>query len=315
MDYNIVVKSWLVREHTELAAPGITLRGFYSHQDITKKFLVDLISRLDLGDRRVVITSVFPRRTYIERALTSFSARTTGHLSIQERQRISYGHLPPEKGADIINVWYSGENSRIPSSEGWDVFLSNESDDSLDNVVFLPFWATRFGSSVEEAKNVQKEYMSSRSLVETHREGICAIIGNPEPVRLNFIKHLNKSIPVDVFGTITGQTVPDKIALLQKYSMNVCFENDIYPNYVTEKAFESWKGGCVPIWWGDDKDGYLNSKALVKLEDGKFLDSVHRVVSTYADKEKLRNMANLPILRKPFDYGNLESKLKKCIFR
>jgi hypothetical protein len=43
----------------------------------------------------------------------------------------------------------------------------------------------------------------------------------------------------------------------------LCFENDLYPGYVTEKPFEAWATGAVPLWWGDDPAGYVNEEAVV----------------------------------------------------
>ena len=38
---------------------------------------------------------------------------------------------------------------------------------------------------------------------------------------------------------------------LQNYKFNLCFENSSYPGYLTEKLFDAYNAGCVPIYWGD----------------------------------------------------------------
>lgn len=42
----------------------------------------------------------------------------------------------------------------------------------------------------------------------------------------------------------------EKIAILQKYYFNLCFENTNFPYYCTEKIWHSIYGGCLPIYYG-----------------------------------------------------------------
>ncbi len=41
-----------------------------------------------------------------------------------------------------------------------------------------------------------------------------------------------------------------KLALLQDYKFNICFENTAYPHYCTEKIWHAIAGGCLPIYYG-----------------------------------------------------------------
>ena len=45
----------------------------------------------------------------------------------------------------------------------------------------------------------------------------------------------------------------------------MCFENDIYPGYVTEKPIEAYIGDAIPLYYGLDVANYLNSKAIINL--------------------------------------------------
>lgn len=38
---------------------------------------------------------------------------------------------------------------------------------------------------------------------------------------------------------------------LEGYKFNICFENSSYPGYLTEKLFDAYNAGCIPIYWGD----------------------------------------------------------------
>lgn len=45
--------------------------------------------------------------------------------------------------------------------------------------------------------------------------------------------------------------IPCKHDMLKKYRFNICYENvrDL-PGYITEKIFDSFFAGCVPVYWG-----------------------------------------------------------------
>jgi hypothetical protein len=57
----------------------------------------------------------------------------------------------------------------------------------------------------------------------------------------------NSAVP---FPSYRGRVV-DKIAVLSKYKFSICYENvGGLQGYVTEKIFDCFFAGCVPIYWG-----------------------------------------------------------------
>ena len=69
-----------------------------------------------------------------------------------------------------------------------------------------------------------------------------------------FFEALSKYKRVDSGGrwkNNIGGNVDDKIEWLKSYKFNLCFENSSYPGYLTEKLFDAFLAGCVPIYWGD----------------------------------------------------------------
>ena len=47
-----------------------------------------------------------------------------------------------------------------------------------------------------------------------------------------------------------GGSCTDKREKIAEYKYNICPENSIAPGYTTEKLFESFYSGCIPIYWG-----------------------------------------------------------------
>jgi len=44
--------------------------------------------------------------------------------------------------------------------------------------------------------------------------------------------------------------VPAKVLVLPHYKFCICYENSIWPGYVTEKIWDCFVSGCVPVYWG-----------------------------------------------------------------
>ena len=88
--------------------------------------------------------------------------------------------------------------------------------------------------------------------------------------RLDAIRHFSRSADFDLFGRGWSGTstlsrveasavarsyrgeVPvfDKVATLSNYRFALCFENTAFPGYVTEKIFDCFVAGCIPIYLG-----------------------------------------------------------------
>jgi hypothetical protein len=132
---------------------------------------------------------------------------------------------------------------------------------------------------------------------------VSSFINNPHPTRLRAIFELSKIGKVGVYGRSVGNYVDDKIGTAGRYWFNLCFENDLYPGWVTEKVLEAWLAGTVPLYWGIDSAGILNPKAIVNLNDFKSLkEFVEYVKFLKENPEKMIEIINQPLILKDFDY-------------
>jgi hypothetical protein len=44
--------------------------------------------------------------------------------------------------------------------------------------------------------------------------------------------------------------VDDKLEAMTGFRFALCFENCVFPGYVTEKIFDCFFAGCIPVYWG-----------------------------------------------------------------
>lgn len=63
--------------------------------------------------------------------------------------------------------------------------------------------------------------------------------------------------------------VQDKAAVMRRSKFAYCYENTLGPdNYITEKIFDSFLSGCVPVYWGAEN-------VLEHIPEGCFIDRRH----------------------------------------
>jgi hypothetical protein len=99
----------------------------------------------------------------------------------------------------------------------------------------------------------------------------------------------------------------EKVAYIGKYKFTIAFENDSARNYVTEKIFDSFYAGSIPIYWGaPNVSEFFDSRSFVNVRDFRNYDEVIRYVREIDNNDELyKQMRSIP----PIHEG---SKLKAC---
>lgn len=74
--------------------------------------------------------------------------------------------------------------------------------------------------------------------------------------------------PSNTFKTYGGY-VQDKIGTLMAYKFSIAYENMAnVPGYITEKIFDSFSAGCVPVYWGASNiDHYIPKNCYIARQD------------------------------------------------
>jgi hypothetical protein len=93
----------------------------------------------------------------------------------------------------------------------------------------------------------------------------------------------------------------DKKIYLQQFQFNICSENAASPGYVTEKLFESFEAGAIPIYWGDEnpEPKILNpERILFWSNDIDNTETLARIEKLYLSKRERRNFLSVPIFKK-----------------
>lgn len=97
-----------------------------------------------------------------------------------------------------------------------------------------------------------------------------------------------------VFPSYKGK-IASKIPVLEQYKFAICYENakDI-EGYITEKIFDCFFAGCIPIYWGANnvsnhipKECYIDRLAFGSYED------LYQYLTTMSSKEYQRYLENI----------------------
>lgn len=252
----------------------------------------------------------YPEMSTLKKAILYFRSRIsdsgmTNWLNLQQGVVVPYDPL-------AFNVWCTYENRRPPIA-GFDLTFSFDVDTYGGTNFYLPLIYLYMNHS--NLESYHSKYSISSDLASQAREVgkdffykksgfVSAFINNPHPLRFRAISKLSKVGKVDLFGRSVNNYVEDKTGTATSYWFNLCFENDLYPGYVTEKILEAWISKSVPLYWGYDKAKILNPAAYVNLIDFNSLEEFVAFVSELnSDRDRMVEMINQPLLVNPLDYN------------
>ena len=215
----------------------------------------------------------------INQSITTDPALATTNLNTQIRANSGAGR----------RIWYTGENIRPPLMSKFDAYLSFDQDTYDGRNAYLPLWwlrlnwfeKSKYSSQVGLPIDMDQLQMK-RELESTKTKFACAFVGNPHPIRMHFIEKLGKLGQVDVFGRAVGRPISNKYEVAREYKYAVCFENDNYPGYVTEKLIDAYVTQTVPIYWGNlGIDDTVNEASFLNLTNyssiSELIEKIHNL--------------------------------------
>jgi len=295
--------------------------GFQENENIFLDILVDRGYRvaIESDDKAKVdleVVSVFPPYPNVVDRLSSKVNKRLPHMFKQILNDRSNKLEGLRNSLCGRRVFYTGENLRVPLDESISGSLSFDQDNFGTFNAYCPLWYLDldFYNSRYSARlgiKIQKEdLLKPRVLdLELKTNFMCAFINNPESTRIRAIREFAKQFNVDVYGSYSGNRVASKVEVATKYKFMLCFENDLYPGYVTEKPLEAYMAGTVPVYWGDfGNDQSINRKAILNLADFTSLEEFVLYVSSLSPAE-YREIYEEPFLSKVPDISRISEIL------
>jgi hypothetical protein len=234
----------------------------------------------------------------IEKILMRLKAKYNSDAMLTYTTRFKSGFRPYYKTRTRKRVWFTGENLRAPL-EHFDLTFSFDKTDHLTHNVFFPYWFYRCNwfDEISTSEIEQKIENLLMPRVPVSREKIAVTFSTHfEQSRARIVKAIQPIIKVDCFGQYFQKYVDSKAITSANYGLQICNENDLYPDYVTEKLQEAWIARNVPIWAGLDQSGYFNPEAIINVTNLTTSEISDRINSITKDEMMYRQ--SLPLLVK-----------------
>ena len=202
-----------------------------------------------------------------------------------------------EKSKAKIKIFFTGE---CVSEKAFDKSWSEYSDncvndvdlslgfDRLDenkykNYVRFPIWINyNFGWIMEEnfTKDKIKETIDCINGAKSKKNKFASLVASHDApkIRTEIFNEISKIGKVACAGkllhnddTLKKDFGNNKIEYLRDFKFNICPENTISDGYITEKLFDSFRAGCIPIYSGDEniEMDLVNKNALLFYRKGE----------------------------------------------
>ena len=105
-----------------------------------------------------------------------------------------------------------------------------------------------------------------------------------------------------IYANLTNQNYPsykgmvdNKKEVMEKYKFSICYENakDI-TGYITEKIFDSFFAGCVPIYWGANNiTNHIPKECFIDKRDFDSYEELYKFIKNMSDEEYIKYLINI----------------------
>jgi hypothetical protein len=180
---------------------------------------------------------------------------------------------------NCVKIFYTGENER-PHNYSYNYAISFDHIDDANHYRLPLYVVYDYDNQHRNVTNSKTVNRDGRDLNKKFKDKFCSFVvknGSCQK-RNNFFHRLNEYKRVDSAGPLfnnVGYVLPrgddsisSKMNFLNNYKFNLCFENSSYPGYTTEKLYEAYMFGTVPIYWGSTTiECDFNPKAFLNWHD------------------------------------------------
>lgn len=192
-----------------------------------------------------------------------------------------------------IKIFYTGENER-PSNYACHFAVSFDHIDDERHYRLPLYVIYDFDNQFRNVTNTKTVNREPYDLNKKFHNKFCSFVvknGGCEK-RNHFFHKLSEYKRVDSGGPLFNNigyilqrgegAVEAKMEFLNNYKFNICFENSSYAGYTTEKLYEAYMFGTVPIYWGSPTiDCDFNTKAFLNWhdyqDDDAFIEAIKEV--------------------------------------
>lgn len=220
------------------------------------------------------------------------------------------------KYENVIRIFFSGEY-QTPDFNLFDYGMSFDYISFDDRYCRLPLYLL-YGQDLLEMAQKRGGMIDN----PVYKDRFCSFVysnAKASPLRERFFKELSKYKQVNSGGRYlnnVGGPVEDKVAFESEHRFSMTFENSSYPGYMSEKLFQAFAAGTVPIYWGDtEADQVINPNAYVNVSRYHSLsDVVDHIRELETDEQKYLEMLHEPVFVEKYRIADHIEEIKRFLF-
>lgn len=112
--------------------------------------------------------------------------------------------------------------------------------------------------------------------------------------RIPFLQNIAYTLIGEKYVSYKGK-IDSKFEIMKKYRFSIAYENVKNENgYITEKIFDAFIAGCVPIYWGAKNiTDYVPSSCFIDRREFKTNKELYKHMKKMSDKEYLNYLNNI----------------------
>lgn len=224
------------------------------------------------------------------------------HFSLEECQKFS----PVSVYGSPRTFWFHRQEHKIfytaENHDRWTKYRHNGLPyadlclgfDYLDapNYLRFPYWIVALFSNTYTAQAI-KQKVDTINTALTDKTNFCALICRKDEtgIRTQIYQSIDNIDSISCAGNfkhnddrLWREFHQNKNAYLQSFKFNICPENSNRKGYVTEKLFEAFQAGAIPIYWGSNNQpepGLINPQSILfwdpQNDNAELLETVRRL--------------------------------------
>ena len=246
-----------------------------------------------------------------------------------QEESIRFVRQTDSPDAMIASIWRKHEFPRslpviLISNENWSLFKPHAPLRNYKAVLGLypPSEPCRFiefpYAAVHLDVPVEQLYQHRKELLKEKKTRFCCFvasgtIGDLAAERVTLFQRIDQWKRVHSAGRVLNNVnylAPrgvDFLPWISKFRFMICLENTKEPNYITEKPFQPWFAGTIPIYDGGCVD-QLNQQAIVNASSGDVLQQLNALE---ADPDLYEAKRTADLCESPLSLAPFEQQFRK----
>jgi hypothetical protein len=190
---------------------------------------------------------------------------------------------------DHKKIWQYWHTVKIPSPFSIQVAEKTKFCVTISSQKYLSHPKALYAERVDIIRWFEREHPEQFDLYGARWDRLyfSGLLSRSNHVLHSFYAKFPNSFHVRRYPSHRG-AVPNKKAVMRHYKFAVVYENAVFPGYLTEKIFDAFFAGCVPVYLGaPDVLDNIPAEAFIDRRDFPNNEELYRYLSGMSEKEYL----------------------------